>query len=145
GSIVHNRPCIFLLELCRLPVRLGFAVLMIAARPCGAIRFHPRASQSLCAIIPPDHATISLAAIRLSMRLLISFLAAACAARKPLDVCGVLQSGHAPRSDAAHDYFDCGVRINIAKMICAAGEAGAQLLVLVDIVKNSPTANSGGI
>jgi hypothetical protein len=31
GGIIHNRPYIFLLELCRWPVRLGSAVLMIAA------------------------------------------------------------------------------------------------------------------
>jgi hypothetical protein len=30
-------------------------------------------------------------------------------------------------------------------MICAAGQAGARLLLLVDIVENSPTANSDGI
>ena len=49
-----------------------------------------------------------------------------------------------PRARAVHMIASI-VESDAEKMVCAAGQADAQLLLLVDIVENSPTANSGGI
>src|SRR5262249_34516909 len=115
GGIVHTRPRVFLIVASAgLLARLGLAVLIFVAQRGVAIGFDASALERLPAIVPRGsvaHVAISLAAISLAMRRLISALAAASQRASRSMFVGSFKAA-TPRSRTQYmmaSMVDCGV------------------------------------